>query len=76
MEQFEQFTKMQKIKNYLAKWKIDGYTLQYSHKIERYVIKSGQLVCDAVYLNPFANFNQWYKPYEKNEEKKLSGLIM
>ena len=29
------------------------------------VIKSGYLVCDALYLNPLANFKKWYTPYEK-----------
>ena len=43
-----------------VKWKSGSYTLQYSHKIARDVIKDGEFVCDVVYLNIFANFNQWY----------------
>ena len=26
------------------------------------------MVCDAVYLNPLANFKQWYTPYEYENE--------
>ena len=34
------------------------------------IIKAGDFVCDAVYLNPFTNFKQWYPPYaEKMKEK-------
>ena len=33
----------------------------------RYVIKYGELVYDAVYLNSLANFKQWYTATEKNE---------
>ena len=51
---------------YIGKWKSDSYTLQYSHNIRKNVIKDVELVYDAVYLNPFAYFKQWYKPYEKN----------
>ena len=40
----------------------------------RYVIKAGDLVCDALYLIPFDNFKQWYKPYEKNEGKTIVML--
>ena len=39
--------------------------MQYSYKTGIYVIKAGELVHDAVYLNPFANFKQWYTPYGK-----------
>ena len=49
--------------NALVKWKSDSYTFQSYHKIVRDVIKVGELVCDVVYLNPFANFNQWYTTY-------------
>ena len=54
---------------YLGKCTSDSYTLQSSHNIGRDVIKVGELVCDAVYLNPFANFNKWYTP----NGKKLRG---
>ena len=50
---------------YLVKWKIDSYNLQYSHNIVKDMIKNVDLVCDALYLNPFVNFKQWYTPYEK-----------
>ena len=51
---------------YLAKWKSFSSTLQYYHKIEIYVINADELLCDAVYLNPFSNNKQWCIPYEKN----------
>ena len=50
---------------YLVKWTSDSYNFQYSHKLGKYVIKDGELVCDAVYLNPLDNFNQRYTPHEK-----------
>ena len=53
---------------YLVKWKNDSYTLQYYHKIGRDFIKSGELMCCSVYLNPFANFKQWCTPYLKKNE--------
>ena len=36
------------------------------------------MVCDAVYLNPFANFKQWYTPYEKVKETivRLNTVIL
>ena len=48
---------------YIVKWTRGSYTLQYCHKIGRYVIKAVKLVCDAVYLNPFDNSKQWYNLY-------------
>ena len=48
---------------YLVKWTSESYTLQYSQKLGKYFIKIDELVCDAVYLNPLANFNKWYTPY-------------
>ena len=48
--------------------------MQYYNKIGIYFIKAGELVCDAVYLNPLANFKQWYTPYEKNEGKTIIRL--
>ena len=51
--------------DYLVKLTSDSYTLQSSNSIVRYFIKAGELVCDAVYLNPFSNFKQWYNTYEK-----------
>ena len=59
---------------YLVKWKSDSYTFQYSNKTGRDVIKAGKLVGDAVYLNPFASFKQWYTPYKKNEGKNVFRL--
>ena len=45
---------------FLVKCKSDSYTLHYFHHIGRGVIKSDELVCDVVCLNPFAYFKQWY----------------
>ena len=47
----------------LVNWKCDSYNFQYSNKIGIYFIKDGDLVCDAVYLNTFAHFKQWYAFY-------------
>ena len=35
-------------------------------------------MCDTLYLNPFANFKQWYTPYEKNRKKivRLNTVIL
>ena len=49
---------------YLFKCTSESYTFQYYHKLGTNVIKNGELVCDAVYLNPLANFKQWYNSYE------------
>ena len=38
------------------KWKSDSYILHYSRKIVKDIIKAGELVFDALYLNPFAIF--------------------
>ena len=45
----------------MDKWKL--YFLVFS-KVSKYFTKDGELVCDIVYFNPFANYNQWYTPYE------------
>ena len=42
-----------------------NYTLQFSHKLGKYFIKDGGLVCDAVYFNSLANFKKWYTSNEK-----------
>ena len=52
----------------------DSYTLQYYHKIGRDVIKAGELVCNAVYLKPLNNFNQWYTPHGGKWRKTIFGL--
>ena len=49
---------------YIVKWTIESYSFQSSQKLGTYFIKSGGLVCDALHLNPLANFKQWYTPYE------------
>ena len=49
---------------YPVKWTSESYTLQSYKKLGNDVIKAGELLCDAVYLNPLANLNQWYTPYE------------
>ena len=43
--------------NALNKQTSDSYTFQFSHKIGRYGIKVGELMCD--------NLKQWYTTYEK-----------
>ena len=54
----------------VVKGKSDSYNLEYYHKIGIDFIKYGDLVCDAVYFNPFANSKQLYRPYgEKMREK-------
>ena len=62
MEQFQQLTRMQKTDIILLNGKL--IVIQ-----ERGVINSGGLLCDAVYLNPFANLKQWYTPYGKKSRK-------
>ena len=59
---------------YIVKWTSDSYTLQSSHKIVRYVIKSGELVCGAVHLNTFAHFRQLYTPYRVKGRVKTFRL--
>ena len=49
----------------LVKWTINSYNLHYSYKIIRDVINVGELVCDTVYMIPFANVKQWYTSNEK-----------
>ena len=56
---------------YLVKRKIDGYNFYSYHKIGIDVIKDGQLVCDALYLDILDNFKQWYTHQEKNEGKTI-----
>ena len=53
-----------------VKWTSDSYTLQSSNKLGKYVIKAGDLVFNAVYLNPLANFKSWYSNYEKTIKGK------
>ena len=48
----------------------DSYTLQSSHNIVTNIIKSVELLCGAVYLNPLASLNQWYTPYENKSQGK------
>ena len=57
MDQFQQLTKNAENGYYPVKLTRFSYTLQSYHKIGRYFIKFGELVCDVVYLNPFCNFN-------------------
>ena len=51
--------------------------MKFSNNIVIDVIKYGELMCDTVYLNPFANFKQWYTPYEKTKGKivRLNTVI-
>ena len=36
---------------------------------------TGELVCDALYLNLLSNFKQWYTPYRKINELKTIGRL-
>ena len=76
MEKSQELIKNAENWYYLVKCTSGSYTFQSSHNIGRYVIKSSDLMCGAVYLNPFANFKQWYIPYEKTKVKQLSGWIL
>ena len=58
--------------NSLVKWTSNSYTFQSYCRIGMDGIKVGELVCDAVYLNPFDYPKQWYTTYEK-KWKKMSG---
>ena len=49
---------------YLIKYTSESCHLYSSQKLGKYVIKAGELVYDAVYLNSLANFKWWYTPYE------------
>ena len=69
MDKFQQLKKG-KNRYYLVKWTSDSCTLESSHRIGRYNIKAGELVYDAVYLNPFANFKKWYTPFGEGMNKK------
>jgi hypothetical protein len=51
---------------YLVQWKGLPYSIQQTQQIENDVIEEGEQVCDAVYLNPLANIQQWYTPYAQN----------
>ena len=48
--------------------------MKYSHKIDIYVIKDGELLCDVLYFSPFDNFKQCYTTYEEEEGKIISIL--
>ena len=61
---------MNLLKYPLVKWKSNSYTLQSFHKIGRYVIKVGELVCNSVYFIPVDNIKQWYTSNEKKEQNK------
>ena len=47
---------------YSVKLTTDSHTFQSCNKIGRYFINGCELVCDAEYLNPFANPKKWYTP--------------
>ena len=68
----EQFQQLKNSENwyYLVKWTSGSYNLNYYHNIGRYIIKTGELVCDVEYLNSFANFRKWYNPYGKIMKEK------
>ena len=66
----ENLSKLKKCGYYIVKWTSDSYTFQSPHKMVKYIIKAGELVCDVVYFNPLANFKQWYNPYKKTHKGK------
>ena len=49
---------------YIVTFKSDSCTLQHSNKIVKFVIKAGEVVYDAVYLNPLYNFKKLYTTHE------------
>ena len=55
---------------YPVKWSSESYNLQSSHKLGKYLIKAGELVCYSVYFNPLANVNKCYTPSEKKNQVK------
>ena len=59
---------------YLVKWKSEIYNFQSSRNLGNDFIKVCELVCDEVYLNPLANFKQWYTPYENPTKKTVVRL--
>ena len=73
----EKFQTLKKFTKWISsvKWTSDSYTLQSFHKIGKDVIKSGELVCDTVYLNPLANFKQWYTPNNKKSRKNNCQIV-
>ena len=60
---------------YLVKWTSESYTFQSTQFLGKYFITAGELMCDAVYLNPLAYFKHWYNIYEnKNLQKQIVTL--
>ena len=49
---------------YLVKWTSGIYTFHYYHKTGKDFIKVGNLVFDALYLNPISNIKKCYTPCE------------
>ena len=45
--------------------------MRYYHKIGKDVIKAGDLMCDAVYLNLLDNYKQWYTHYGGNQRETI-----
>ena len=57
---------------YPVKLTSESFTLQSSRKLVNGVFKAGELLCDAAYLNPLANFKQLYTPYQDENEIKTT----
>ena len=68
MEKFIQLKIKPERRYYLVKCKSDSYTLQFSHNIIKYVINSGELVFDTVYLNPLDNSKKSYNTCDNENQ--------
>ena len=53
---------------YLVQWTSLPYELDTAQQIDSITLQPGEKVCDAVYLNPLANIQQWYTPYDQNAD--------
>ena len=59
---------------YLVKCKSENNNFQSCHKLGKYVINDGELVCDVVHLNQLADLKQRCNPYEKELRRKIFKL--
>ena len=53
---------------YLVQWTSAPYNITATTEIDNNILQEGELVCDAVYLNPFARMSQWFTPYPNDED--------
>ena len=75
----ENLSKLKKCGYYIVKWTSDSYTFQSPHKMVKYIIKAGELVCDVVYFNPLANFKQCIihiKRHTREKTIRLNNVIL